>query len=153
MQHSGPDRGGFICFCSLAFAALSSIGMIALWAYAIQCDLRPFKPDPIVRFIPKPVTLAPPALKINAADLFSAQCMACHGLDGAGSAIRVALPAIPDFTNAAWQKTQSDEAFIQRISDGKLPTMPAFSGKLHDEQIKALVSYVRQFPLKTSATP
>jgi cytochrome c5 len=153
MQHSEPDHSGLISFLASASVALSSIGVIGLWGYAIRCDLRPFNPPPIVRFIPTPVTLPPPVPRINADDLFAAQCLACHGLDGTGSAIRVALPAIPDFTSAAWQKTQSDEVFIQRINDGKLPTMPAFSGKLNDEQVKALVSYVRQFPGKTSASP
>ena len=83
--------------------------------------------------------------------IYLANCMACHGVDGTGNALRVALPTIPDMTDATWQKTQTDENFASRIRDGKMPAMPTFKDKLNADQIHALVAYMRAFSTKDTA--
>ena len=68
-------------------------------------------------------------------------CAACHGADGKGNAT---MKDIPNFADAAWQKTATDEAMINVIKTGK-PPMPAYKNRLTDEQVKAMVAYIRSF--------
>jgi mono/diheme cytochrome c family protein len=77
------------------------------------------------------------------AKVFNEKCALCHGEDGKGK-----VKGAPDFTNAEWQKKETDAEFADMIKVGKKPTMPAFADKLSDEQIKALVGYVRSFAKK-----
>jgi mono/diheme cytochrome c family protein len=79
----------------------------------------------------------------NAAELFAAQrCVTCHGADGKGK-----LKGVPDFTDAAWQKKQTDAEMIETIKKGHKP-MPGYEEKLSNDQITALVAYVRAFAKK-----
>jgi mono/diheme cytochrome c family protein len=55
---------------------------------------------------------------------------------------------VPNFTDAAWQKKQSDGELAGTIKNGKKPIMPAFADKLSEAEIKALVAYVRGFAKK-----
>ena len=68
-------------------------------------------------------------------------CAVCHGADGKGNA---QMKDIPNFTDAAWQKKASDAEITAVIQNGK-PPMPAYKSRLTDEQIKALVTYIRSF--------
>jgi cbb3-type cytochrome c oxidase subunit III len=78
----------------------------------------------------------------NTAKTFNEKCAMCHGEDGKGK-----TKDTPNFTNAEWQKKETDVEFIEMIQKGKKP-MPGFAGKLSDEEIKALVAYVRSFAKK-----
>ena len=69
----------------------------------------------------------------------SLSCAACHGADGKGNAT---MKDIPNFADAAWQKKATDAEMIAVIQNGK-PPMPAYRGRLTDEQLKALVSHIR----------
>jgi mono/diheme cytochrome c family protein len=109
--------------------------------FAVGNDVRMTKPEIALQ----PKTSAAPLQKMDVADLYGTHCLACHGVDGTGKALRVALPTIPDLTNATWQKTQTDENFSSRIRDGKEPLMPAFKNKLNSDQIHALVVYSKAF--------
>jgi cbb3-type cytochrome c oxidase subunit III len=68
-------------------------------------------------------------------------CAVCHGADGKGNP---QMKDIPNFADAAWQKKTDDAAMINVIKNGK-PPMPAYKNRLTDEQIKALVAYIRAF--------
>src|SRR5258706_13713000 len=68
--------------------------------------------------------------------VFNEKCAMCHGEDGKGK-----TKGTPDFTNAEWQKKETDGAFTEMIKTGKKP-MPGFAGKSSDEQIKWRVGYV-----------
>ncbi|MBI3652329.1 MAG: c-type cytochrome [Acidobacteria bacterium] len=83
---------------------------------------------------------ATPAM--DAAKIFADKCAVCHGNDGKGK-----LKGTPDFTNAEWQKKETDAEFTETIKAGKKP-MPPFGGKLSEEQIKSLVAYVRSLAKK-----
>jgi cbb3-type cytochrome c oxidase subunit III len=78
----------------------------------------------------------------DAAALFKQNCLMCHRADGKG------FPALktPDFTDAKWHAAHPDKELIEVIKNGKKGTpMPAFAGKLSDDEIQALVSYIRTF--------
>ena len=85
------------------------------------------------------------ASNIDAAALFnneaSPKCASCHQPDGKG---KPGIKEIPNFTDAAWQKKTTDAEMIKTIKEGHKP-MPAYKDKLSDDQIKALVAYVRKF--------
>jgi cbb3-type cytochrome c oxidase subunit III len=76
------------------------------------------------------------------AALFKQKCSMCHGADGKGfAAIKT-----PDFTDPKWQASLKDNGIGEAIKNGKKgTTMPAFGEKLKDEEIQALVGYIRSF--------
>ena len=74
---------------------------------------------------------------------FDAQCAKCHGKDGRAHTMRGRLSHARDLTNAGWQNEVSDERLFNSISNGK-GKMPDFKKKLSEDQIDALVRYVRQ---------
>jgi cytochrome c6 len=74
-------------------------------------------------------------------------CVQCHGLDGsANTSMGKALNA-KDLTSAQIQSSFTDVEAAAVIKDGVTrdgsTKMLAFGGKLSDEEIKALVAYVR----------
>jgi cytochrome c5 len=83
-----------------------------------------------------------PALAQNSgADIFKAKCQMCHGPDGtantpAGHAIKAASFKTPSIVQTP------DAELIAIVKNGK-GKMPAFAGKLTDDQIKAAVAYIR----------
>jgi cytochrome c oxidase cbb3-type subunit III len=89
------------------------------------------------------VVLMAPAIaaaKPDGTTVFKEKCSMCHGQDGKGFA---ALKT-PDFTDPKWQAGITDDKIIETIKNGKKGTpMPAFSGKLSDDEITAVKDYVR----------
>lgn len=76
----------------------------------------------------------------STADLYKTKCQGCHGADGHASAIGKKLGA-RDFQDSDVAKMS--EADLAKItSDGK-NKMPAYKGKLTDDQIKALAKYIK----------
>ena len=75
------------------------------------------------------------------ADVFKSAkpaCSMCHGTDGKKMA------GTKEFASPDVQK-MSDAELTAAINDGKTPKMPTYKGKLTDDQIKALVAYIRSF--------
>ena len=75
-------------------------------------------------------------------------CAACHGKDGAGHTKAGKKLEVKDLTSGDYQKTFSDtDAFNSLKSGFKAPDgtekMKPFADKLSDDDIKALVAYVR----------
>jgi mono/diheme cytochrome c family protein len=87
---------------------------------------------------------------LRAADakaLWDANCVQCHGKDGkADTKMGKALSA-KDLTDPAVQSGFTDAKATDSIKNGVKEngktTMKAFGGKLSDDDIKALVAYVR----------
>jgi mono/diheme cytochrome c family protein len=80
---------------------------------------------------------------------YLANCMACHGPDGAGSVMRATkLPNIPDFSSLAWQLAKTNLEITNRIEYGDEPLMPAFRYRLARDQILGLSIYIRSFAVK-----
>ena len=75
-------------------------------------------------------------------------CAKCHGPDGKGETKMGKKLEIKDFTDAKYQESLKDEAMLKAIKegvkDGEKTRMKAVEG-LSDEEMKALVKYVRDF--------
>jgi len=80
---------------------------------------------------------APPP---DGAALYKQKCAMCHKADGKGySALKT-----PDMTDPNWQKKAKDADIEEVIKNGKKGTaMPAFADKLKDDEVTALVTYIR----------
>jgi mono/diheme cytochrome c family protein len=76
----------------------------------------------------------------DAAALYKAKCQVCHGADGKGSPAGQKL-GVKDFHSPEVAKL-SDEELFKATKEGK-GKMPKYDGKLTDDQIKALVKYIR----------
>ncbi len=74
----------------------------------------------------------------SGAELFKAKCAMCHGPDGSKEN---AAMGVKPLSGAEVQKA-SDADLTAAITKGK-GKMPAYGGKLTDDQIKSLVAYVR----------
>lgn len=90
------------------------------------------------------------AAPVQAEALYKQYCASCHGPDGKGNGpAAAALPVKPaDHTNAAVMSKISDAELFKAIKEGgqaagKSPAMAPWGGTLKDEQIRALVAYVR----------
>lgn len=84
----------------------------------------------------------------DAKALYDKNCSACHGTTGKGDgpAGKLLKPAPKDFPTAL--KGQADDQIAKVIGEGGkasglAPSMPAYKGKLTDDQIKGLVQYVK----------
>jgi len=77
---------------------------------------------------------------------FKAKCAGCHGPDGSASTAAGKSLKIRDFHSPDVQK-QTDADLSDLISAGK-GAMPAYKGKLTEDQIKQLVGYIRTFAQK-----
>src|ERR1019366_6653659 len=75
-------------------------------------------------------------------------CAKCHGPDGKGDTKMGKKLDIKDFTDAKYQDSLKDDAMLKAIKegvkDGDKTRMKAAEG-LSDEEMKALVAYVRKF--------
>ena len=83
--------------------------------------------------------------KAATAGTFRTKCAMCHGPDGAGSSVGKSMN-VPDLRSSVVQD-KADAELAQIISNGK-GGMPAFKGSLSDDQIHALVTYVRSLHQK-----
>jgi len=91
---------------------------------------------------------APLALGGDAADNYAHYCASCHGKDGAGHTKAGRLLKVRDLTDAQVQKSFTDEAAVKDLTDGLTDKdgnvqMKPVKGKLTDDEIKAVVAYVR----------
>jgi ubiquinol-cytochrome c reductase cytochrome b subunit len=133
---------------AMTIFSISTLSLVGLTIRAVATDVRMTEPAAAVASAPPVKPPAAPLQKVNVADLYATHCLACHGVDGTGNALRAALPTVPNFTDAVWQKTRSDADFVVRIHDGKDLLMPPFKDKLDTEQIRALAVYARAFAAK-----
>jgi quinol-cytochrome oxidoreductase complex cytochrome b subunit/mono/diheme cytochrome c family protein len=103
----------------------------------------------------KPATTSPEeAARMRVAvGLYRQYCLTCHGTDGKGNEMRVAMPVIPDFSNRASQQGITPSQLVVGILDGKGTLMPAFRGRVNDEQARDLAAYVRAFGPAAATTP
>jgi cytochrome c6 len=91
--------------------------------------------------------IAAPLHAQDAAALYKTKCAACHGPDGAGNVPMGKTLGVTDLTSADVQK-QTDAQLTDSITNGKGKKMPAYKGKLTDDQIKGLVGYIRELAKK-----
>ena len=78
--------------------------------------------------------------------LFKSKCAMCHGPDASGKTPMGQTLKVPDLRSDIVQKKNNAE-LKATITKGK-NKMPAFDGKLTDEQIHSIVKYVRELGKK-----
>ncbi len=78
----------------------------------------------------------------SAASLYKTKCALCHAPDGSGSGSVGTQLNVPNLRSRQAQAQTSDQ-WIQIMEDGK-GKMPAYKGRLSDEQIRQLVTYIRE---------
>jgi mono/diheme cytochrome c family protein len=84
----------------------------------------------------------------DAKDTWDKQCAKCHGTDGKGDTKMGKKLEVKDYTDAKVQAAMKDDEMAKTIKQGKKDgdktKMKAFT-ELSDDEIKALVAYVRNF--------
>jgi mono/diheme cytochrome c family protein len=118
---------------SLAFAALSAAVAISIFA-SLKEIVSARGPE-----TPSSVSGSSAA---DGVALYDGKCALCHGKDGAGLPNWRSLGQ-PDFTKPEWQNAHSDAQIADSIKNGKGKFMPAFKGKLSDEETGAVVQRIR----------
>jgi mono/diheme cytochrome c family protein len=86
------------------------------------------------------------------ADVYQAACIACHGVDGRGSAqslVGFSTP-LPDFSDCLFATVEAGEGWEAVVHEGGPVRaldrhMPAFGGALSDREIRLVVAHVRTF--------
>jgi cytochrome c6 len=76
------------------------------------------------------------AVAQDAAGTYKAKCSMCHGADGKGGKMGTRDFASPEV------KAETDAQLTDIITKGK-GKMPAYGGKVSDDDIKGLVTYIR----------
>ena len=76
-------------------------------------------------------------------------CAACHGKDGKGQTTMGKKLKVQDYTDAKVQEGMKDEQMIKTITEGikegDTDKMKPFGQVFKEDEIKALVKYVRDF--------
>src|SRR5262245_10546775 len=91
----------------------------------------------------------PPPDASRSERLFGGLCATCHGVDGRGSWRATLFLIRPeDLTDRARMQQHTDQYLFDMIKHGGAPLgrpgMPAFGATLNDDDIRALVAYVRR---------
>jgi mono/diheme cytochrome c family protein len=82
-------------------------------------------------------TLAMPLFAADGAATFKAKCAGCHGADGTKTIPAMGVPAI----NTPAVKAKGAAGLTTVVSKGQ-GKMPAFAGKLSDDEISSVVKFV-----------
>jgi mono/diheme cytochrome c family protein len=95
----------------------------------------------------------PPAGAARAERLYYAYCVECHGKDGRGSwraALFLLRPG--NLADPARMASHTDQNLFEIVKHGGAPLgrpgMPAFGYHMSDDDIRALVAYVRTLPAR-----
>jgi len=98
----------------------------------------------VIAVVSAPLTLRAADAKTNWAN----NCAQCHGASGKGDTKMGKMLNAMDLTDPKKQSSFTDAQAATAIKDGVKQngktTMKAFRGKLSDDEIKALVAYVRK---------
>jgi|SRR4051794_8327478 mono/diheme cytochrome c family protein len=91
-------------------------------------------------------------VSLHAADAkenWDKNCAKCHGADGKGQTKMGRQSGAKDYTDPKVQAELKDETAIKTIKEGLVDNgkkkMDSYKEKLSDDEIKALVAYIRQF--------
>ncbi len=82
---------------------------------------------------------------VEGRDLYQKYCAVCHGEEGYGDGMMTKILDLEpmDHTNPVVMNGMSNEDIAEAIREGDGQYMPAWVGILGDEEIEALVSYIR----------
>jgi cytochrome c6 len=82
----------------------------------------------------------------DAATSYKAKCAMCHGADGSGNTPAGKAMKARDLASSEVQ-SETDAQLTDIVTNGK-NKMPAYKGKLTDDQIKGLIAYIRDLAKK-----
>lgn len=82
----------------------------------------------------------------DSATVYKAKCAMCHGADGSGNTPAGKAMKARDFASPE-VAGEPDAQLTEILTNGK-NKMPAYKGKLTEDQIKGLVAYIREFAKK-----
>lgn len=103
----------------------------------------------IFLFLTALMTSAGLSFAADATALWNQHCASCHGKDGGGSTMMGKKLGVKDYRDAKVQAAFSDAEAQRAIKEGVKTngkeTMKPFGSKLSDDEIKALIAYVRAF--------
>ena len=135
-RRPGPPPVGGAEFAGLvALLGLGAGSLVALTAAQAQAGRSPAGVSP-----------APRGERVQAARrVYERRCSSCHDDDGTGGGLRQVLPQIPDFTSRGWQARRNDARLVVSILEGRGSRMPAFHGKISEDQAQDLVGLIRTF--------
>jgi mono/diheme cytochrome c family protein len=92
------------------------------------------------------------AVSANAADAaanYKSQCAKCHGADGAGKTKMGQKAGAKDYTNPKVQAEMKDDQAFKHLKEGMKEgdkeLMAPFGDKFSDDELKALIAYMRTF--------
>jgi len=93
--------------------------------------------------------VAAPVALADAKANWDKNCAACHGKDGKGDTKMGKKSGVKDYTDAKVQSEMKDDKAFESVKkglkDGGKELMKPFADKLSDDDIKALVAYMRTF--------
>ena len=96
--------------------------------------------------------VATAALSASAADakaIYEKDCAKCHGADGKGDTKMGKKAGAKDYTDPKVQDAMKDgemaKAIKEGVKDGDTVKMKGYADTLSDDEVKALVAYVRTF--------
>ncbi len=78
----------------------------------------------------------------TSAALYNRYCIRCHGVDGRGV---WDIPDVPNFVDACWQDSRSDEYIAQVLHFGRGAVMPQFRGTLTYDEYYGIARHLRGF--------
>src|SRR5260370_10197519 len=111
-------------------AKVEALGLVILSGFCMALSAHSIKPT------------SPEQANVDAKALFTKECATCHGKDGQAKTFKAKFNHAQNLTDAKWQAEVPDERLLNSIHNGK-GKMPAFGKKLSDNQINALVVFVR----------
>jgi cytochrome c551 len=105
------------------------------------------KKNIIILIVTVAIATSPSLLAADAKANWAANCAQCHGPDGKAGTKMGKMLSAKDLTDpsvqAGFTDAQATEAIKNGVKKNGKTTMKAFGGKLSDDEIKALVAYVR----------
>jgi mono/diheme cytochrome c family protein len=113
------------------------IALLLVIATGVTALLRPSLLRPGGADAPSTVSATVVAL---GADIFQANCAACHGAEGQGHV----LPSAPALNGSEHSWHHSDEQITQLLRDGG-SQMPAVAAQWSDEEVEAVITYFKQW--------
>ena len=132
-----------ICFAIVVFVSCVSFKAVNSFAWCGTCDEE-------TKGVAKTASDESVAAK-----LFEKHCKLCHGEDGKGKTSQGEGLVARDFTDAKWEASITNEQIIKQINEGSQNLKPGeekrmfgFKEKLSQDEIKALIPFVRAFSKK-----
>jgi cytochrome c553 len=93
--------------------------------------------------------LAGAAFGAEVAENWTKHCMKCHGKDGKGSTKMGRQSGAKDYTDPKVQAEMKDDDALKSvragIKDNGKEKMKPYGGELSDDEIRALIAYIRTF--------